>query len=33
MFVTQAVEQFELWTHLPAPCATMRAVVEQRLQV
>jgi 3-dehydroquinate dehydratase/shikimate dehydrogenase len=31
MFVNQAVEQFELWTALPAPRATMRAVVEERL--
>jgi len=31
MFVNQAVEQFELWTHRPAPRPTMRAVVESRL--
>jgi len=32
MFVNQAVEQFELWTGLPAPRAFMRSVVESRLR-
>jgi len=32
MFVNQAVEQFELWTALPAPRSAMRAVVESRLR-
>ena len=32
MFVNQAVEQFQLWTRLPAPRSAMRAVVEERLQ-
>ncbi|MBM4036512.1 MAG: shikimate dehydrogenase, partial [Planctomycetes bacterium] len=32
MFVNQAVEQFELWTRLPAPRALMRSVVEARLR-
>jgi 3-dehydroquinate dehydratase/shikimate dehydrogenase len=31
MFVNQAVEQFELWTGVPAPREAMRAVVEERL--
>jgi len=32
MFVNQAVQQFELWTALPAPRAVMRSVVESRLR-
>ncbi len=32
MFVNQAVQQFELWTRLPAPRALMRSVVESRLR-
>jgi 3-dehydroquinate dehydratase / shikimate dehydrogenase len=32
MFVRQAVAQFEAWTNRPAPAATMRSVVEQRLR-
>jgi len=32
MFVNQAVQQFELWTGVPAPRALMRSVVESRLR-
>jgi len=32
MFVNQAVQQFELWTGLPAPRPLMRSVVESRLR-
>ncbi len=31
MFLGQAIVQFELWTKMPAPRDTMRAVIERRL--
>jgi shikimate dehydrogenase len=32
MFLNQAILQFELWTHQPAPADVMRAVLESRFQ-